>query len=121
MLVVMQMKHLQFVNSSAQEETRDLPLVIRRAIGFQLDRVQRGEMPADFKSIPTIGSGVYEIRVDDENGGNTGRCFYIAKFEETIWVLHSFVKKTPKTPIRNIQIGVTRYKELERRIKRRLK
>lgn len=120
-MVAVQMKQLQFVNSSAQEETRELPLAIRKAIGFQLDRVQRGEMPTDFKPMPTVGSGVYEIRVDDENGGNTGRCFYIAKFEETIWVLHSFVKKTPKTPIRNIQIGVTRYKELEQRLKRRLK
>ncbi|MEI8027986.1 MAG: type II toxin-antitoxin system RelE/ParE family toxin [Pseudomonadota bacterium] len=115
------MKPLQFVNHAAQEETRDLPLAIRKAIGFQLDRVQRGDMPADFKSMPTVGSGVYEIRVDDEQGSNTGRCFYVAKFEETVWVLHSFVKKTPKTPIRNIQIGGTRYKELEQRLKRRLK
>ena len=58
-----------------QEETRELTLAIRNAIGFQLDRVQRGEMPADFKTMPTVGSGGSEIRVDEENGGNTGRCF----------------------------------------------
>jgi len=110
------LKRLQFVNEAAQEETRDLPLAIRKAVGFQLQRVQRGEMPADFKPMKSVGAGVYEIRADDEHGNNVGRCFYVAKFGDTVWVLHSFVKKARKTPKGDIEIGIKRYKELLKRI-----
>jgi len=110
------LKRLQFVNEAAQKETRDLPLSIRKAIGFQLQRVQRGEMPDDFKPMKSVGAGVYEIRADDELGNNVGRCFYIAKFGDTVWVLHSFVKKARKTPKGDIEIGIKRYKELLGRI-----
>jgi len=46
-------------NIPLQEETRGVPLAIRKAIGFQIDRVQRGEMPTAFKPMPTVSSGVY--------------------------------------------------------------
>ncbi len=112
------MKQLQFVNDAAQEETRELPLAIRKAIGFQLQRVQRGEMPEDFKPMKSVGAGVYEIRAGDEHGNNVGRCFYVAKFGDTVWVLHSFIKKAPKTPKTDLEIGIKRYKELLKRIER---
>ncbi len=109
---------LQFVNEAAQDETRDLPLAIRKAVGFQLQRVQRGEMPEDFKPMKSVGAGVYEIFADDEHGNNVGRCFYVAKFGDTVCVLHSFVKKARKTPRGDLEIGVKRYKELLKRIGR---
>ncbi len=112
------MKQLQFVNDAAQEETRELPLAVRKAVGFQLQRVQRGEMPADFKPMKSVGPGVYEIRADDEHGNNVGRCFYVAKFGDAVWVLHSFVKKARKTPKGDLESGIKRYKELLKRIGR---
>ena len=111
------MKRLQFVSIAAQEETRELPTSVRGAIGFQLRRVQMREMPADFNPMKTVGAGVYEIRVDDDQGNNVGRCFYVAKFGDTIWVLHSFIKKSRKTPASDIEIGIKRYKELLNRLK----
>ena len=111
------MKQLQFVNEAAQEETRELPSTIRKAIGFQLQRVQRGEMPEDFKPMKSVGAGVYEIRTGDDRGNNVGRCFYVAKFGDTVWVLHSFVKKARKTPKADIDIGIKRYRELLGRIR----
>jgi phage-related protein len=112
------MKKLQFVSLAAQTELRNLPPDVRRAIGFQLQRIQGGNMPADFKPMKIIGTGVYEIRVDDEQGNNVGRCFYVAKFGDTIWVLHSFVKKANRTPKSNIDIGTQRYSQLLERIRR---
>jgi phage-related protein len=112
------LKQLQFVNGAAQDETRELPLAIRKSIGFQLLRVQRGEMPEDFKPMKTVGEGVYEIRADDEHGNKVGRCFYVAKFGDTVWVLHSYVKKARKTPKNDLEIGNKRYKELLKRIER---
>ena len=110
------MKKLQFVNDATQEETRDLPIGIRKAIGYQLQRVQRGDMPEDFKPMKSVGAGVYEIRADDENGNNIGRCFYVAKFGDVVWVLHSFVKKSRKTPKSDLEIGIKRFRELLKRI-----
>ena len=52
---------------------RAAPADIRSDAGYQLDLVQRGETPADFKPMPDFGSGVMEIR------------------------LHCFVKKTQVT------------------------
>jgi phage-related protein/predicted XRE-type DNA-binding protein len=64
---------------------------IRSDAGYQLDLVQRGEPPTDFRPMPDVGSGVVEIRVRD---GNEFRVFYVARFNEAVYVLHCFVKKT---------------------------
>ena len=101
------------VRGRKKELKEQVPDEIKKRLGFQLKKVQLGYKPDDFKPMPGVGKGVLEIRVQDENGGNTGRCFYIAKFEEAIWVLHSFVKKTQKTSQRNIKIGQQRLKQVQ--------
>ena len=58
------MKTLRFVGSSL-DDLRDFPLEARRAVGFELDAVQRGQMPSDFKPMLNVGSGVYEIRIHE--------------------------------------------------------
>lgn len=104
-------KNLGFVGA-ALRELRNLDDTSKRNIGFQLYALQKGETPQDFKPMKTVGAGVYEIRVKDEENKNTGRCFYIAKFDHQIHVLHCFKKKSQKTPRENIEIGKKRYAEL---------
>ena len=70
------------------------PANIRSDVGYQLDMIQRGESPEDFKPMPDVGSGVMEIRV---HGDNEYRVFYVARYEEAVYVLHCFVKKTQST------------------------
>lgn len=77
---------------------RDLlafPAAARRTAGFELGRVQNGELPTDYKPVNEWGSGVIEIRLEEET--NEFRVVYVAKFEEAIYVLHSFQKKSQKT------------------------
>jgi len=57
--------------------------------------VQNGLPPDDFKPMKTIGAGVVELRIRDEAGAF--RVVYVAKFENAVYVLHCFQKKTPKT------------------------
>ena len=59
----------------------------------------------------SIGQGVKEIRIHVEG---EFRVIYIAKYEEAIYILHAFQKKTQKTPKRDIDIAKTRFRELER-------
>jgi phage-related protein len=70
--------------------------------------VQVGREPADFKPIPSVGPGAYEIRLRDEAGAF--RVIYVAKFEHAVYVLHAFQKKTRKTPQVDIELAASRYK-----------
>ena len=55
----------------------------------------------------TVGSGTCEIRIKES--GDEYRVFYVAKFGDTIYVLHAFQKKSQKTPERDLNIGRRRY------------
>lgn len=88
---------------------RAAPAEIRSDAGYQLDLVQRGETPTDFRPMPDVGSGVVEIRVHAET---EFRVFYVARFAEAVYVLHSFVKKTRATRKTDIELGKHRYAAL---------
>ncbi|MES9862822.1 MAG: type II toxin-antitoxin system RelE/ParE family toxin [Candidatus Thiodiazotropha sp. LLP2] len=59
----------------------------------------------------SIGPGVREIRIHVDG---EFRAIYIAKYEEAIYMLHTFKKKTQKTSKRDIDIAKARLRELER-------
>ena len=72
--------------------------------------VQVGREPADFKPMPSVGSGAYEIRVRDDAGAF--RVIYVAKFEDAVYVLHAFQKKTRRTSQADIELARARYKSI---------
>jgi phage-related protein len=45
------------------DAVRDFPQDVRLLVGQELQLVQAGFMPTDFKPMPTVGAGAYEIRV----------------------------------------------------------
>ena len=85
---------------------RDFPIGARREAGYQLDRVQRGLDPDDWKPMTSIGSGVREIRLRDEMGAF--RVIYIATLADTVYVLHAFQKKTRQTAKRDLDLAASR-------------
>ena len=95
---------------------RGLPPEARNQVGTELRYVQRGDMPSDWKPMATVGAGVYEIRVKMDK---QYRVFYVAKFAESVYVLHVFAKKTQQTARQDLELGAKRYRELiaERRDK----
>jgi len=103
------MKLLTFLGDSLKR-LRDLPVDAKQDIGYQLDKIQHGKQPDDFKPMPSIGAGVEEIRIWDESG--TYRVIYTARFESAIYVLHLFQKKSQATPQRDIRLAKQRYQEL---------
>lgn len=88
------MKRLAWLGAS-HSVVSSFPADARRAVGYELYRVQEGLEPADWKALPSLGPGVTEIRV---HADNKYRVVYVAKFVEAIYVLHAFVKKTRRTP-----------------------
>lgn len=103
------MKPVHFVGTS-REDLRELPDSAQETAGFQLFKVQQGKEPDDWKPMPSIGAGVQEIRVRDERGAY--RVFYVAKFEEAVYVLHVFQKRSQKTAQPDLDLGKSRYADL---------
>jgi len=99
------MKPLKFVGSSL-DDLRNFPDEARRAAGFELHAIQAGLEPIDWKAMPTVGSGVREIRIHILG---EWRVLYVAKFQEAIYVLHAFQKKTRKTNQQDIELARKRY------------
>ena len=97
------------------EQLREFPEEARHDAGYQLDKVQRGEQPDDFKPMPSIGRGVEEIRVRDDRGSY--RVIYTARLIDAVYVLHAFQKKTRSTAKREIDIARERYADLVRKRK----
>jgi phage-related protein len=96
--------------AGALDDLRAFPPAARREAGYQLDQVQQGRDPDDWKPMSTIGQGVREIRIRDADGAF--RVLYVAKFETAIYVLHCFQKKTQKTSREDIALASRRYKDL---------
>src|SRR5271165_4081402 len=105
------MKPVSFLGSSL-DELRAFPEAARREAGYQLDRVPRGLDPDDWKPMPSIGSGVREVRIHDAAGAF--RVIYIATRRQAVYVLHAFQKKTQATPKRDLDLAEARLKELTR-------
>jgi phage-related protein len=82
---------------------------IRYEFGQQLLRVQMGLLPNNYKPMSAVGPGTYEIRVQDADG--IARLVYVAKFHDTICVLHVFMKKSQRTPKTDIDLAAKRYRE----------
>jgi phage-related protein len=102
------MKILRFVGSSL-DDLKNFPADVRREAGFELDAVQRGLMPSDFKPMLNIGAGVYEIRL---HVLGEWRVMYVAKKADAVYVLHAFQKKTQKTRREDIDLAARRYQQI---------
>jgi phage-related protein len=105
------MKLIEFLGDSLKA-LREFPEDARQAAGRQLEKVQKGLTPDDFKPMPDIGKGVEEIRVRDESG--IYRVMYTARMVNAIYVLHAFQKKTMKTSRQDKEIAKQRFKLLMR-------
>lgn len=105
------MKTLKFLGDSLKC-LRQFPEDARNDAGYQLDKVQRGEPPVDFKPMPSIGKGVEELRVWDDSG--TYRVVYAARLADAVYVLHAFQKKTQATSKRDVELARKRYSEISK-------
>lgn len=102
------MKPLKWTGTS-REAVLEFSDLARQRAGYQLYRVQAGLEPFDWKPMAGVGSGVREIRIRAEG---EFRVIYIAVFDEAVYVLHAFQKKTRKTAKTDIDLAKKRFKEL---------
>ncbi len=94
---------------SARRDIRAFPADAQRRSGFQLRKVQQALDPDDWKPMTSVGPGVREIRIQT---GLAHRVFYLATFEEAVYVLHAFEKRTRKTAPHDVKLARDRYRAL---------
>ncbi len=102
------MKEIEF-HGRTLDVIRDFPADAKHEAGHQLDKVQRGNDPTDWKPMSSIGKGVREIRIQEQG---QYRVIYIAKLEDAIHVLHAFQKKTQKTRKQDIEAAKHALKQI---------
>lgn len=100
-------RELRWVGS-AYQDLKGFPDAPRRDAGFQLGKVQAGLEPEDWKPIAEVGAGTREIRLRDVTG--IFRVMYVAKFDDAVYVLHCFQKKTQATSKQDKDIATARYR-----------
>ena len=103
------MKEVRFVGSSL-DDLRAFPKAPRQDMGRQINRIQQGLDPYDWRPMRSVGRGVREIRIIDE--GNNYRCMYVTNIGDVVCVLHVFVKKSQKTSTKDIDTAKARLKAL---------
>lgn len=99
---------------AARDALRAFPEDVRRAFGKAIYDLQQGHslaMPLS-RAMPILGAGAAELRIRDASG--IYRAFYVVKMADVVLVFHAFVKKTQKTPNREVALGKKQLKEMLR-------
>ena len=104
-------KEAQF-HPAALKIIKDFPVEVKKDLGKAILELQKGASigPPLSKPIKTVAKGVSELRLKDRNG--IYRVFYFLESSRGVIVFHAFVKKSQKTPQKEIEIGRKRLKEL---------
>jgi phage-related protein len=90
-------KELEWVGAS-KKDLLNFPLAVRKEVGHALYIAQEGGKHKSVKALKGfVGAKVFEIVLNDVSG--TYRAMYTIEFEEVIYVLHAFQKKS-KTGIK---------------------
>jgi phage-related protein len=93
---------------------RSFPEDVRKNLGFQIWQLQLGESPSDYRPLPSIGTGVFELRDQDARGWY--RVIYLSRIKSTIYILHCFEKKSREIPRRDLEKAKQRLKAVKARL-----
>jgi phage-related protein len=105
------MKPARFIGS-AKNDLSAFPKSVRIRAGHELFMLQVGREPDDWKPMTVVGPGACEIRVRDPSGAFRVIC--VARFEDAVYVLHVFQKKSRKTARADLELAKRRYADAYR-------
>ncbi len=100
-----------FLPKAVDEEAK-LPPDMQARLGRMLDAIRVGgliDLPPGW--VKPLGHKLWEFRITGKDG--IARAIYVTVKERRLVVLHIFIKKTQKTPAREIELALRRSKEIE--------
>ena len=98
--------------ASSKRNYGEFPPRVQDTLGFELFLAQTGQHPPSAKPLKGIGSGIVELIEDFD--GDTYRTVYTVRFQEAVYVLHAFKKKSKRgiaTPKSDIDLNKRRLKD----------
>lgn len=98
----------------SREVLSDFPETVREDLGFQLWQLQQGERPSNYRPLPSVGTGVFELREQDERAWY--RVVYLSRIDDVIYVLHCFEKKSREMPKKDFEKARRRLKQVRARL-----
>jgi phage-related protein len=93
---------------------KSFPEEVVQNFGFELWQLQQGQRPRDYRPLPTVGSGVFELRDQDARGWY--RVIYLSRIDDVIYVLHCFEKKSREMPAKDFQKSRQRLSAVKARL-----
>ena len=102
---------IQYYSSAIEEDVLALPMTLLAKYFSLTDRMQVVGAHLGAPHTDAFGGGLFELRLKGAEG--IARVFYCTLVGRRIVILHSFVKKTQKTPSKELQIAKTRLKEIQ--------
>lgn len=97
-------------NEPVRDWLAGLPVENRRAVGQDLQRVQY-RWPVGMPLVRPMGKGLFEVRTDLPDGtiARVLFCFHAGE----LYALHSLIKKSKTTPVKDLELARNRKKEIE--------
>ena len=101
-----------YFSQEVQEDIMNLPITLQaRYIGLT-DRMIEYGSNLGLPHTDAFGGGLFELRLKGAEG--IARVFFCTMIEQKIVMLHSFIKKTQKTPEKELKLAKQRMKELKK-------
>ena len=100
-----------YFNQEVQEEILSLPTTLQARYICLTERMIEYGPNLGLPHTAAFGSGLFELRLKGIEG--IARVFYCTLVGKRIIMLHSFIKKTQKTPSSELAIALQRMKEVK--------
>lgn len=100
-----------YYNESLQKEIKALPAGIQARYIHLTERMCIYGANLGMPHTRAMKDGLFELRMKSQEG--IGRVFYCTLVNKRIIMLHSFIKKTKKTPLKELNIAISRMKEVK--------
>lgn len=102
---------IDYFNNSVQEAILNLPQVFKQRYLRYTDKMEEYGSNLGMPHKYPMGDGLHELRIHGQDG--IARVFFCTMVGRKIIMLHSFIKKTQKTPKKELEIAIKRMKELK--------
>ena len=103
---------ISYYSREVQEDIMNLPVTLQaRYIGLTQRMLEYGPN-LGLPHTDAFGGGLFELRLKGVEG--IARVFFCTMVEKEIIMLHSFIKKAQKTPLKELKLAKLRMKELKR-------
>lgn len=103
---------ITFYSKKVEQETLNFPPGILANFLHILEMIEEFGVTIGKPYVASMGGGLFEIRSKGKEG--IGRSFYCTLKGKEIVILHSFVKKSQKTPKKELNLAKKRMKEVKK-------